>query len=331
MDLSIVIVNWNSVEFVLDCVSSIQASVHELDYEIVIVDNASQDDPSSVLAARFPSLKLLRSDRNIGFAGANNIGAELSHGNKILFLNPDTIVLGNAIQTMSASLDAAATIGAVGCRLLNRDMTVQTSCVQRFPTIVNQLFGLECLRRFLPAAPLWGMGPLFLKDSGGSCEVEVVSGAALMVRRQAFEEVGRFSTDYFLYAEEADLCHKFRRRGWKIYHVGDAKIVHFGGQSTRKISNASSEVIMRDSVFRLLCKFRGRTYAHFYRIALFSGAVIRLIALTPLLAIPNCSLGPDSVRDVFRKWCRIASWAVSLRGRPRELYSSPSRTAVPSI
>lgn len=322
MDLSIIIVNWNSIEFTMDCVASIQANVHELDYEIVVVENASRDGSCAALTHSFPSVRLIRSDHNVGFAGANNLGAEASRGGKILFLNPDTKVLGNAIQTMASRLDGDPAVGAVGCRLLNRDLTLQTSCVQRFPTILNQLFGLDFLQRL--------SARVLSKDSSLLREVEVVSGACLMVKRRVFEAVGQFSTDYFMYAEEADLCHKIWRAGWKICHVGDSRIVHYGGQSTKKMSTASSDIMMRDSVFRLLCKFRGRTYGYGYKLALLWSAVLRLIVLSPVLAMPLFLVDRNRALGAFRKWSQIARWSLSWKGKGWQLCDSTSRPSVAS-
>ena len=211
MDLSIVIVNWNSIEYTKACIASIYSTVHDLDYEIIVVDNASQDD-CSILSETKPSVKLVYSDRNIGFARANNLGAECAIGDKILFLNPDTLVQKDAIWRMASRLDAAPEIGVVGCRLLNADLTLQMSCVQPFPNILNQVLGIDWLKHRQPKLPLWKMQALFSENPGSMNEVEVVSGACLMMKQDVFRKVGGFSTEYFMYAEETDLCSKSGRR-----------------------------------------------------------------------------------------------------------------------
>lgn len=313
MDLSIIIVNWNSLDFTIDCVTSISECVRDLDYEVIVIDNASSDGLCLPLKEMYPAIRFIRSDENVGFARANNIGAAASKGGSILFLNPDTKVLKNAVQEMVLELMKCSEAGAVGCRLLNPDLTVQTSCVQRFPTILNQIFGLGFLQRFRLTAALSG---LRVSDSEeASSDVEVVSGACLMVKRDAFNNVGGFSAEYFMYAEEADLCYKLRRAGWKVRFVGDAQIVHYGGQSTKKLVHTSAEIMMRDSVFRLLRKFRGGPYARAYRVGLLLSAIVRLILICPILLIPKSMLDRDRVFFAFRKWARIASWSVSLSGR----------------
>jgi GT2 family glycosyltransferase len=313
MNLSIVIVNWNSLEFTKNCIASLQSTIHGLDYEIIVVDNASNDD-LSVLGQAFPSVKLVCHERNIGFARANNLGVEHSCGDNILLLNPDTVVLDDAIQRMVLGLDSAPEIGAVGCRLLNGDSTLQMTCVQPFPTIANQIFAIDWLKRLSPKLPLWGMRALFSSDQRSLSDVEVVSGACLMVKREAFERVGGFSTDYFMYAEEVDLCYKLRAVGWSVCHVPDSLVIHFGGQSTKKKENGFADIMMRESVHTLLRKFRGYWYALLYRVAILSSALLRLAALLPLLAIPNQIVSRDRIAPAFRKWRRIAAWSLSLDG-----------------
>lgn len=328
MDLSIIIVNWNSIEFLKACTASIRSTIVDLDYEIIVVDNASEAESCRRLSETCKDIKVICSNHNVGFARANNLGVEFARGEKILFLNPDTLVLKDAIRKMVLRLDTGSEIGAVGCRLLNGDLTLQTSCVLPFPTISNQLFAVDWLKQRLPTLPLWGMRALFAETPGGVYEVEVVSGACVMVRREVFEEIGQFSTDYFMYSEDTDLCCKIRRAGWKVCHVGNAHIVHFGGQSTKKKEDAFSDVVMRESVFRILRKFRGSSYAQLYRMALLLSAVARLMLLAPLLAIPTSILNDGEIRQAFRKWRRIAAWSLGLERWAGDLADNSGTAAV---
>ncbi len=330
MDLSIIIVNWNSIDYLRQCVVSIQDTARGLDYEIIVVDNASEEDCRGIGTA-FPSITLVLSDRNLGFAAANNLGVDHSCGRTILFLNPDTVVTTNALERMLQELHSATEIGAVGCRLLNRDLSLQMSCVQPFPTIINQLLAIDWLRRRWPMLPLWGMSALFAEQGTGIHEVDVVSGACLMVRRESFEKVGRFSTEYFMYAEEIDLCYKLRHAGYKVCYVPEAEVIHFGGQSTKKKGDGFSDVLMRESVFVLLRKCRGKLYAQLYRVSLLFSAAIRIIVLLPLLAIASVVPGSGDLLCSFRKWYKIAKWSLSLESWARQLCDIRSnRSAVKS-
>jgi GT2 family glycosyltransferase len=330
MDLSIIIVNWNSIEFTKNCIASLYATTQGLNYEIIVVDNASSDD-CHTLSQTFPEVKLVRSDRNIGFARANNLGVEHSQGAKVLFLNPDTLILKDAIAKMVLALDSAPDMGAVGARLLNGDLTLQVSCVQPFPTIPNQLLAIDWFKRGWPTLRLWGTDALFSSAPGLVREVEVVSGACLMVKRDVFQHVQGFSPEYFMYAEEVDLCYKIRRAGRKICHVSDANVVHFGGQSTKKSNyDFFADVMMRESIFRLFRKFRGPAYAQVYRAALFSSAVARLLILSPLLAFPNRLLRRDAILRSFQKWRKIAAWSLALEGWTRQFDSARTHSATAS-
>lgn len=234
MNLSVIIVNWNSAEYTVSCVSSIEAETKNLEFEIIVVDNASTDDSCRVIQERCPKVKLIRSERNVGFARANNLGFRHSLGGILLFLNPDTELHGPAINLMFERLNSSADIGVLGCRLLNPDLSVQTSCIHRFPTILNQIADIELLRQRFPRLRLWGMRPLFLTDCGKPISVEAVSGACQMVKRDVLETVGLFSTDYFMYMEDLELCYRISQIGKKVCYLGCATIVHHGGQSSKK-------------------------------------------------------------------------------------------------
>ena len=148
----------------------------------------------------------------------------------------------------------------------------------------------------------------------GMDEVDVVSGAALMVKRRAFAQVGGFSSAYFMYAEEVDLCHALRHTGWKIVHCADAEITHFGGQATKKCEDGFVDTAMRDSVFYFLLQTRGRIYARLYRLGMLVSAAFRLIALTVIFPF-SVTLGRPMKREKFfrsyRKWLRIGKWGLT--------------------
>jgi GT2 family glycosyltransferase len=310
MDLSVVIVNWNSAEYTIPCVASIDAQTKNLEFEIIVVDNASSDDSCRVIQARCPRVKLVRSPENIGFARANNLGFQHSSGRISLFLNPDTELRGPAINQMHACLDSSADIGVLGCRLLNSDLSLQTSCIHVFPTILNQVADIE---RFRQLFNLWGMLPLLNPDRGRPIGVEAVSGACQMVKREVFEKVGLFSTDYFMYMEDLDLCYKVRQMGRKVCHLGAATIVHHGGQSSKKRGGEDfSGPMTKESVLKFLSKSRGPFYAGLYRFSMFLVSVLRVAVLAVLLPVPSARLDKGSLRHSLNKWYKILRWSVGL-------------------
>lgn len=310
MDLSIIIVNWNSIEFTRQCIASIQANVSNLAYEIVVVDNASRDDSCRTIKKSFPYVKLICSERNVGFARANNLGLDHACGRHILFLNPDTIVRDDAISQLVAVLDGDQKIGVVGCTLLNGDLTVQTTCIQPFPTISNQLFGVDWLKRRWPTLPLFGIRELYRESGDQVVPVQVISGACLMARRESLEKVNGFSTDYFMYAEEADLCYKIRKAGWTVAYLRKAEIIHLGGQSTNKREDGFADLVMRESLYKFCQKFYGTPYALLYRAVLLLSGLGRLLLVLPLVLLP---FHHDHAERAFRKWRRITAWSLTLR------------------
>ncbi len=311
LDLSIIIVNWNSAEFVHRCISSICKHATGLACEIIVIDNASFDGCDRMLRESDPEVRYIQSDTNLGFAKANNLAFESSRGNSLLFLNPDTEITGPAIATLYGEFSKLLAAGLVGARLLNGDGTLQASCVQSFPTIINQVLDCEWLRRRWPKSALWGIEPLY-QEAVTVVEVEAISGACMLIRREVFERVGRFSEDYFMYTEDLDLCYKARKSGLKNYYIPGAAIVHFGGSSSKQAASNFSCIMMRESIWRFLCRTRGDFYGLGYRCAMLLSAVGRLGLL--LLFFPVQTLRGRRQRWMgsFREWCAVLRWSVRL-------------------
>jgi GT2 family glycosyltransferase len=332
MDLSIIIVNWNSSQYVAACVSSIQAQTKNLDYEVIIVDNASTDDSCHILQESYPGIRLIRSPQNLGFARANNLGFQNSSGRILLFLNPDTELRGPALNLMHDCLKSSSDIGVLGCRLLNSDLSVQTSCIQPFPTILNQVADIEQLRRRTPRLKLWGMRALFESEKGSPGKVAAVSGACLMIKRDVFEQAGLFSTDYFMYMEDLDLCYQVKKIGKKVCYLGAATIVHHGGQSSGKRGGeAFAGPLMKEAMRRFLEKTRGPFYAALYRFAIFLISIPRIALLGMLMLFPLARLRKDSVRHSLVKWYKIMRWSIGLEPWTRKMGVPVANHAVEEI
>src|ERR1700733_13230616 len=145
MELSIICVNWNSVDYLRDCIASIYENTHGISFEIIVVDNASPQGDVDSLKIDFPEVKIIKSRVNVGFAGANNIGFRKSIGEFVLFLNPDTKLVGPTIEILLNHARALPQSGIVGCKMLNTDLSVQITSIQKFPTILNQIVISEYL------------------------------------------------------------------------------------------------------------------------------------------------------------------------------------------
>jgi hypothetical protein len=317
MELSVIIVNWNSSEYLKKCLRSLYSNLSNVEFEVIVVDNASYDGCGEMLRSEFPTVKFIQALKNLGFASANNLGGRHAHGPVLLFLNPDTEAKNRAIDRLYTQFQELPDPGVVGCRLLNSDGSLQTSCVQAFPTIPNQILDADLLRRWFPNSSLWGNAALF-HEGGAPVEVEAVSGACMMMRREVFEDVGGFTPDYFMYGEDIDLCFKTRRAGFHNYHISAATVVHHGGGSSQKTDSNFSFVMMRVSVSRLLRRYRGGFYSNCYRLALTGTAIIRLISLGvvfPIWLIRGRAYRGDSA---FEKWFAIISWGVGLEQWTRQ-------------
>jgi GT2 family glycosyltransferase len=312
MDLSIIIVNWNSKEYLEKCIQSILVWTVDIKYEIIVIDGASFDGCGEMLQRRFPQVRFIQSQENVGFAKANNVAFHESRGGYILFLNPDTELIGPAINIMFDYIQKVPNSGAIGCKLLNADKTVQTSCLQAFPTLMNQLLDSELLRRLWPNSPLWGNAHLFSSQITAGA-VEGIVGACIMVERTLFEKVGLFSEDYFMYAEDLDLCYKIKQAGYMNYYLPDASIIHFGGGSTEKSPSDFSVVMMRESVWRMMRKTRGNGYGFAYRVSTMISSIGRLIALMAVFPLHLIRRGGQSWNGSFRKWRAILTWSLGLK------------------
>ncbi|MGA7795789.1 MAG: glycosyltransferase family 2 protein [Candidatus Acidiferrales bacterium] len=310
IDLSIIIINWKCVAYTRQCLASIYANAGGLSCEVIVVDNASYDGCDAMVKSDFPQVAFLQSDRNLGFAGANNLAFAQSQGRNVLFLNPDTEVQGEALQILLSTLESLPHAGMAGARLLNSDFTLQTTCVVALPSILNQAMSSNYLRRTFPKWRTWGMRPLFV-DGNSPRPVEAISGACMMGKREVLEQVGAFRTDYFMYAEDMDLCAKIAEAKWKIYYVPDARIVHHaaGSSSSRRESNFSS-IMLRESLIRFMEFHRGRRYAFVYRCSTAFMAAFRLLLLLWAFPMAIHPKGYSSWSRSFSKWFDLLRWAM---------------------
>lgn len=310
MKISLIIVNWNSSDHVRRCLASLGRHVRFPVHEVIVIDSGSRDGCGTMLAREFPSVRFLQSPENLGFGRANNAAVRCATGTHLLLLNPDTEFVDDAILQLVAAARDLESAGAIGCRLLQPDGAVQTSCVQALPTLWNQFLDADCLRRLAPRSMLWGTAAL-TEESAEPAEVEAVSGACVLIERQRFEEVGGFTDSFFMYGEDLDLCHKLRADGWRNYHVSAARIIHYGGGSSSRAPSGFSSVQMRVAVHHFFRLRRGRAAALAYRATTALAACCRLVAIGPLLP-----LGRRIVRhgtESWAKWGAILGWSLGLR------------------
>jgi N-acetylglucosaminyl-diphospho-decaprenol L-rhamnosyltransferase len=290
LDLSVVIVSWNTRELLARCLSSVLAagssaneatqrgSADRLSLEVMVVDNASADGSAQMVRERFPKVGLLANTENLGFARANNQMVPSCAGRYVLLLNPDTVVDPGALQALVAFMDEHPTAGAAGARLLNEDGSLYPSC-QPAPSLPREFWRLFHLDAVWPLARYrmeqW--------DATTPREVDVVQGACLILRRAMLDQVGLLDEDYFIYSEEVDLCHRLRKRGWQLWWVPQAVVTHYGGQSTRQVARTMFLRLYQGKVLYFR-KNHGRGAAQLYKLILLAAALVRL-GLSPLAVL----------------------------------------------
>lgn len=308
-DLSILIVNWNSKDYLRRCLESIRATCADFSLQIVVVDGASFDGCAEMLAAEFPEVEFVQSEENIGFGRSNNLGFQRVKAKALLLLNPDTELKPGGVRFLYDELSRTSQAGIIGARLLNTDGTPQTSCVQSFPTPLNQALNSEILRRVFPNSKLWGIAALQSKDTPRP--VEAVSGACMMLWSETFRQLDGFDPAYFMYGEDMDLC--ARAAQWKLnrIYVPRAEIIHHGGgSSTGKFSRVSA-IFMRESINTFIHTHQGMFAAWRYRCLIAISAVVRLALLLPARLLASGKKKENRTQAV-RKWWTNLRWSLGL-------------------
>lgn len=281
IDLSIVIVNWNVRDLLRRCLASIFAA-RLPGLEAIVVDNASSDGSAEMARGEFPAIRLIANARNAGFPAGNNQGFAAARGRFVMTLNPDTEIVGDALARMIDYLDARPDVGALGPQLLNPDGSPQSSR-RRFPTFATALFESTWLQGVAPRGVL---RRYYVDDVSPELtqEVDWLTGACIVVRREALQAVGGFDESFFMYSEELDWCRRIKLAGWKIVYLPDAKVIHHVGKSSEQ-AVAARHIHFQTSKVRYFRKHHGS----------FAAGALRLI----LLALYVWQIGLESLKALL--------------------------------
>lgn len=225
MDISIIIVNWNTKKLLIDCLSSVFETVKDISMEIWLVDNASSDGSVDAVKSAYPSVNIIQNRKNLGFAAANNRALKKMQGQYALLLNTDTVLTKGAVENLYDFMENNNDAGMACGQLLNQDGSKQNS-IANFPGILS-LFCNESLLQILFPEKFPGKR----REYKDPVEVDSCIGACLMVRKKAMDDVGLLDENYFFFFEETDWAYRIKQAGWRIYFVPSAKIFHFQGQS----------------------------------------------------------------------------------------------------
>jgi len=240
MSLCIVIVNYNTERLLRDCLQSVYASANGTPLNVWVVDNNSHDDSVAMVKASFPKAQVIENPCNVGFSKANNLVISRSESDYVLLLNPDTLVIGDAIERMVKFMDENPKVGIAGCKVLNRDGTLQLACRRSIPTPRVAFFRLTGLSLLFPKSRVMAEYNLTYQSPEQTHEVGAVSGAFLMIRRKVIDEIGLLDERFFMYGEELDWCLRAKRAGWTVMYHPAAQIVHYKGESTKHNSRKAA-------------------------------------------------------------------------------------------
>ncbi len=232
-DVSIIIVNWNSHEVLAECLRSLAGGCEAVRSDVWVIDNASTRGNLDGLRKSFPAVHFVVNDQNVGFARANNQGALFTQGRYLLLLNPDTSIPSGAVSALVRYADEHEDIGVLGPRLLNKDGSLQRSCWRGYPGLISALVdGLYLWKA--PWLPFVQWTEYRTEEIMNVREVDHVLGACMLIRREAWDDVGPLDEGYFLFLEETDWCLRARQKGWKVVYDPRVCVTHYGQHSMRQ-------------------------------------------------------------------------------------------------
>ena len=265
--LSVIIVNWNVRDLLRECLRSIEAGKGGLSLEIIVVDSASSDDSVAMVRSEFPSVHLIACTENVGFPRGNNLGLHEARGDYLLLLNPDTVIVDDALAVLVSYLQANPDVGVVGPQLLNLDGSVQSSR-RRFPTAATGFFESTWLEGLAPGI-LRRYYALDLPDAA-TADVDWLTGACIMVPRSTYEAVGGMDEGYFMYSEELDWCRRIKESGRRVVYYPAAQVIHHVGKSSEQAVTAR-HINFNQAKLRYFRKYHGRFMVAVLRVFLLAG------------------------------------------------------------
>jgi len=295
MDISIIIVSYNTKKLLRDCIISIIKNTKNINYEIIVVDNASTDGSVEVIKklrrTNSINLKIIENETNLGFGGGNNLGIKRAKGKFILLLNSDTIIHDNLVREMVSWMDDMDKVGVASCGLKNSDGSFQGTGGS-FPDLLrvfSWMFFIEDIpgidRLIKPFHPMHPNSPVYKGDAYFKKEHETdwLTAAFLLIRKKVIEEVGYFDENYFAYVEEVDLCYRVKKGGWKVYYNPSWSITHYGGAS----STAEFPILSEFEGVKIFYKKHMPKWQYpVLRVMLKAGALIRIGVLGLLKGKP---------------------------------------------
>jgi len=283
LDLSIIIISFNTKEYLINCINSIYNTIKNLNYEIIVVDNASADGSPEMIEATFGDLKLIKNKENLGFAKANNQGIKVAKGNYLLLLNSDTIVPEGTIETLVKFINEHPNAAAVGPKVLNFDGTLQTKGYN-FPSLKLSFICLIRIPKFLPEGSMRRFFHKYYWGENDTTQVDWLGACCLLVRKKTIDKIGMLCEDFFMYFEDQEWCYRARKKKYEIWYVPTAEIFH---------QNWGSPLSIRADLGRI-----GQLIFYQKSLGLFKGVMIHVVSVLSLgIAYVTRLLNPSASKE----------------------------------
>lgn len=324
MQLSIIIVNYNVKEFLLNLLDSLYKALENYESEIIVVDNASDDGSAEAVRSRFPNVSLIANKNNVGFGAANNQALEIAKGKYIVLINPDTIVKEDTFTKLIDFLEKNPQAGMVSCKVLNPDGTLQLACRRSFPGPWTSFTKITGLSKLFPKSKLFAKYNLTYLDENETYEVDAISGSFMMMRREVYEKTKGFDPQFFMYGEDLDLCYRTQQEGYKVFYVHTTEIIHYKGESTKRSSIDETKVFY-DAMYLFVRKHFSSFYivelilqsaiffrklfafSNLYRLVLVAALIDFAVGITAFLLAENIYLNErwKGFPDFTKPWIYI--------------------------
>jgi GT2 family glycosyltransferase len=303
MDLSIIIVNWNTKDLLTQCIKSIISDTTQFDTEIIVVDNASHDGSQEAIRNIFPFVNLICNESNLGFAKANNIGLKISKGDYICLINTDVEILPGCIGAMMKYIKKNTKIGLLGPETFEGDRKTIQMNFKKEETLLRALARTIWLDNLFPNIGLY--------TKNITQQVDVISGCFWMVGRKAFKEVGYLDESFFFYGEDKDWCKRFKKLKWEIVHYTGAKIIHYGNKSS-SIAPYKYHLLLEKAYLQYWKKYHGTiSYMFFYFLRIIF-QLLRLISYSLLVLITLNSGNKNKYKMLRSFYCLCWLFRISI-------------------
>lgn len=279
VDVSVVVVSWNLLDLLRNCLEHIRCHHGSLSIETIVVDNGSSDGAVEMIERDFPEVRLIRNESNLGFSHASNQGMEVATGRYIILLNNDALLFKDALPRLVQFMDSHPDAGSCGPRVINRDGTLQVRSKGFYPSIPRALSQF-----FIPR--FWGLGSranaFYISDDSTEVrEVDWLCGCALMARREAVEAVGLLDEEVFMclgysYCEDIDWCYRMSHAGWKVMYVPEAVVLHYGGETMKKLKG---KVVAAHAIglMNFFSKYHGRSSSLVFKLIISVGYAVKAV------------------------------------------------------